>query len=91
MTPSQVEILTDVYLAELPEAARAGPAARGDARFAVERIVFVIEAASRTGGLAAANATFQEGRRAGTIKIGYRRYLDQLIRQEVLAAARRAQ
>jgi hypothetical protein len=88
MTLDKVEALVDAYLAELPEAARAGPTARADARFAVDRILFMVDVERRTGGLASVNAAYREGRASGVIKVSYAAHLEALTMEEVRKAAR---
>lgn len=88
MTPDRFEALVELYLAALPEAARAASEARHDARFAVERIVFLVDVKRRTGGLSELNAEYQAQRRAGAMRMNYETFLATAVAEAVEAAAR---
>jgi len=87
MTPDKISALVEAFLAELPETVRATPQARAEAELSVERVIFLVDAKRRTGGLAGLNAAYREGRQAGEIRVSYAAWFEQLIEAEVRAAA----
>lgn len=86
MTPKQIEELIEAYRANSD-----GAVTQEAARAAVERILFDVDVARRSGALTEINRAYRARRLAGNMpRISYQAFLDQAIAELVIAAARSA-